>query len=122
MELNAAPDNLQMAHATLPRPLLQTFKKKSPDLRESCRHIIRKSIQDKCAGKSLIGPISELDIWPVMIRFLLMKDLPRTRKGIEKMERFHPKLKLLCPEEEEDEEDEEEVEANYASEILDELL
>ena len=57
-----------------------------------------------------------------MIRFLLMKDLPRTRKGIEKMERFHPKLKLLCPEEEEDEEDEEEVEANYASEILDELL
>ena len=111
--------------ASFPVPLPhhpQNFKPKRTDLRQACRRVIRQSIQDNCEGKSLIGPITDLEIWPVMKHFLLMKDLPRTQTGIMKIQKYHPKLKLLCPEEEEEEEEEEEDDDRYSSEMLDELL
>ena len=58
-----------------------------------------------------------------MTQFLLFKDLPRSRNGIEKMEKFNPKLRLLHYEEEDEEEEEEEEDGErYAAEMFDELL
>ena len=91
-------------------------------MRESCRHVIRRCVKDNYGDKSLIEPISDMEIWPIMKRFLLFKDLPRTQKGIEKMEKFHPKLKLLHYEEDEEDEEEDEDVERYAQEMLDELL
>jgi len=72
-----------------------SFKQPQPNLRTSCRHLIRHLISQLHPGQSLIQPISSLEIPNIMKNFLLMKEVPRSPVATERLKRTDQRLKNL---------------------------